>query len=115
MRPFVICFFVVFSVHGNIVAAQTGQLVWTEQEMVKQSYRPLIKSIRDCGFFGCSILWYLAPKKRIYISPNFYVENMGAVCKVELGIQKHIKFPLFIRLGSKDYADKMEGKFLQRR
>lgn len=40
---------------------------------------------------------------------------MGAVCKMELKMQKQIKFPLFIRMGSKDYVDALEGKLLPRR
>ena len=41
---------------------------------------------------------------------NLVVQNFGMVCKMELKMQKQINFPLYIRMGNKEYVDKMEGK-----
>lgn len=46
-----------------------------------------------------------------YLPLNFYATHLGAACKVELQLEKQIKLPLRIRLGSKDQVDYLEGKF----
>ncbi|MEO7312060.1 MAG: hypothetical protein ABIX01_16780 [Chitinophagaceae bacterium] len=115
MRSFPISLFVVFFVHAHMAAAQTSQLVWTQQEILKQSYRPFIKEVKPIHFAGTDTSWLPPAQKKSYFPPNFYTQNMGAVCKVELKMQKRINFPLFIRLGGKDYVDQMEGKFSPRR
>ncbi len=44
------------------------------------------------------------------IPSNYYCTQLGFVCKKELLVQKAIKFPLFFRLGSLEYCNKLEGK-----
>ena len=44
------------------------------------------------------------------VSPKFYVNNLGFFCKQELKLQAVTKLPLFFRLGSLQYCDRMEGK-----
>ena len=51
--------------------------------------------------------------KRIYLPilpQNFYSQHIGFFCKKELQVQKTTSLPLYIRLGSKDYVDYLEGK-----
>jgi hypothetical protein len=44
------------------------------------------------------------------ISPNYYTTTIGFFCKRELQLERTIKLPVKIRLGSVAYTDKMEGK-----
>ncbi len=97
--------------------AQHGQIVWTPQEIQKKFYRPVLKeTIYNCWGLNQTI-WLASTIKpaTVPLPRNFYTQNMGAVCKMELKMQKQIKFPLFIRMGSKDYVDALEGKYLPRR
>ena len=61
---------------------------------------------------------HLKPKKdslnktlRCFVlPPNFYTMKMGYLCKKELQLQKRSSLPVFIRLGSKEYVDRLERK-----
>ena len=44
------------------------------------------------------------------IPAGYYTSTLGFYCKKELQLEKALKFPLKLRLGSVDYTDKMEGK-----
>ena len=44
------------------------------------------------------------------IAQNYYTQHFGFVCKKELKLQKVIKVPLYIRLGSLQQCNYMEGK-----
>ena len=41
---------------------------------------------------------------------NFYTNCLGYFCKKEIQLQKMVSFPVYFRLGSKDYVDCMEKK-----
>ncbi len=41
---------------------------------------------------------------------NYYTTNFGFFCKKELQLEKAIKIPVRIRLGSVEAVDRMEGK-----
>ncbi|MEI6947427.1 hypothetical protein V9K67_09565 [Paraflavisolibacter sp. H34] len=41
---------------------------------------------------------------------NFYNQHKGFFCKKEDQLQKRTGLPLFIRLGNKEYVDKMEKR-----
>jgi hypothetical protein len=41
---------------------------------------------------------------------NFYNHQLGFFCKKEIQVQKLTALPLFLRLGSKEYVDGLEGK-----
>ena len=44
------------------------------------------------------------------IAPNYYTQNFGFVCKKELALHKAIKTTLFVRLGSLQQCNYLEGK-----
>ncbi len=44
------------------------------------------------------------------ISPNFYSSTMAWTCRQELWLQKKLQAPLFLRLGSLEQVNKLEGK-----
>jgi len=44
------------------------------------------------------------------IAANYYSSQLGLMCKKELQLEKAIKLPLRIRLGSVEQVDKLEGK-----
>lgn len=41
---------------------------------------------------------------------NFYTKHTGFACKAEARLQQQIKLPLFFRLGTKEYVDRLERK-----
>ncbi len=41
---------------------------------------------------------------------DFYTTHLGFFCTKELQIQKTLKLPVFFRLGSLQYCNKLEGK-----
>lgn len=51
--------------------------------------------------------------KKIYLKVlprNFYSQHMGFFCKKEVQVQQYTRLPLFFRLGSLEYVDRMERK-----
>jgi hypothetical protein len=53
-------------------------------------------------------LFLVAPKK--ILTDNYYYNSIGFFCQKELQLEKAIRLPVRIRLGSVTYTDKMEGK-----
>ena len=51
-------------------------------------------------------------RKVSVITPDYYSKNLPFFCDKELKMQKKIKIPVKIRVGSVDYVDKLEGKHL---
>jgi len=52
-------------------------------------------------------------KKKNLLQPlqqNFYNQTLGYFCTKEIQLQKITSLPIYIRLGSKEYVDYMEGK-----
>lgn len=41
---------------------------------------------------------------------NFYASNLGFFCRKELQVQKAVKLPVFFRLGTLEYCNRLEGK-----
>jgi hypothetical protein len=53
----------------------------------------------------------LPPRFSLAVLPqNFYNQHLGFFCKKEAVLQRRTSFNLFIRLGTKEYVDRMEGK-----
>ena len=44
------------------------------------------------------------------ITGNYYTQHFGLICKKELALQKAIKVPLHLRLGSLQQCNYLEGK-----
>jgi hypothetical protein len=44
------------------------------------------------------------------IPANYYTQCFGIICKKELQLQKKTNLPLFFRLGSLEYVNRLEGK-----
>jgi hypothetical protein len=44
------------------------------------------------------------------ISPNYYTQHFGIMCKKELALEKAIKIPFRFRLGSVQQCNYLEGK-----
>jgi hypothetical protein len=42
------------------------------------------------------------------VPPNLPTQNLSFFCRQELQLQKATRLPLYIRLGSKEYVDRME-------
>jgi hypothetical protein len=103
MRALTICLFLFFYVHKL-----PAQLVWSQKEIQQKNFQPTLKKIPMVFFIASDTAWQLPPKKQLFIQPNFYTQYMGAICKVELKMQKKLNFPLYFRLGNKEYVDKIE-------
>jgi hypothetical protein len=44
------------------------------------------------------------------LPPNFYTNHLSFFCKKELQVQKFTAMPVYFRLGSKEYVDRLERK-----
>lgn len=44
------------------------------------------------------------------VTAAYYVSNLGFFCRKEWQVEKSIRIPLKLRLGSLDYVDRLEGK-----
>ena len=44
------------------------------------------------------------------ITPNYYAQHLGFICKKEIALEKITKLPLRIRVGSLQQCNYMEGK-----
>jgi len=44
------------------------------------------------------------------VDGSYYATHLGFFCKEELSIQKTTRLPVFFRLGSLEYVNKLEGK-----
>ncbi len=56
----------------------------------------------------------VSPKINFMIAPNFAATNFGFICKKELQLEKQIKIPLRLRVGSLENCHWMEGKLRYR-
>ena len=48
------------------------------------------------------------------LPPSYYTNSLPFFCQKELQMEKAIKFPVKMRLGSVTYTDKLEGKITAR-
>jgi hypothetical protein len=49
--------------------------------------------------------------KNLRVLPqNFYNQNLGFFCKKEVQLQKLTSLPIYFRLGTKEYVDRLERK-----
>jgi hypothetical protein len=47
----------------------------------------------------------------VVLPQNFYIKRLGFFCKKELEVQKALSLPVYFRLGSKEYVDRLEKKY----
>lgn len=47
-----------------------------------------------------------------YYGGGYYVDHLGFFCKQEILIQKSLHIPVFFRLGTLEYTNRLEGKYL---
>jgi hypothetical protein len=73
----------------------------------KAQYKIKADTIQTTYTSSCDTLTH---NRAIFLSANYYSEHIGFFCKKELQLQKAVKFPVKIRLGSVDECDRMEGK-----
>jgi len=52
----------------------------------------------------------LPPFRLTAIDSSYYTQHLGFFCKKELEIQKVTHLPIYFRLGSLDYVNRLEGK-----
>jgi hypothetical protein len=44
------------------------------------------------------------------IDSSYYARQLGFFCKKELQVQRLVRLPIYFRLGSLEYCNKLEGK-----
>ena len=47
----------------------------------------------------------------VSIQKDFYVKNFGFFCRKELQLEKSVRFPVRLRLGSLEQCNTLEGKY----
>ena len=52
----------------------------------------------------------LPPFHFIRVDSSYYTQHLGFFCKKAIEVQKWVHLPIFFRLGSLDYVNKLEGK-----
>lgn len=73
-------------------------------ELDGQEYFPANQGISSFDLSGLS----KDVKVSLPLPKNFYARHLGLMCRGELMVQK--RFPIFFRLGSLEYVNKIEGK-----
>jgi hypothetical protein len=67
-------------------------------------------SLNKSIVFQSSVYTIQIKKPTVVIRPDFMSSKQGFVCRQEWRLEKKIKLPVRLRLGSLDYVNKMEGK-----
>ena len=101
----IICLFIILLVCGTSTCY--SQLTNTlSDSAIAQRQVILGPSINLTGISALSRI----RAKPTMLPQSFYTQTIGYFCKKEIQIEKAVKMPLRIRLGSVAYTDKMENK-----
>jgi hypothetical protein len=52
----------------------------------------------------------MTSRQLLHITPNYYTQHFGFLCKKELAIEKATKIPFRFRLGSMEQCNYLEGR-----
>ncbi len=111
-----ICLFFAPLFTGAIVNAQHKQMTLGNVKMSFLNSPTTTNYLNTSRLKNVATSWQIADTSKIRFSPNsisptFYAEHLGMMCKEELRLEKVVKFPIRIRLGSKEQVDYLEGKY----
>lgn len=90
--------------------AQSPSAVPVDKIIYAPRFEPLFRSAAP-GTHAIPALFSPVPPPRLNaVDGSYYATQMGFFCKEELSIQKTTRLPVFFRLGSLEYVNKLEGK-----
>ncbi len=90
--------------------------LFSTAQTVKNSTLPIPANKQLKGALAI-VLYKKENRNSFFVSPaintitsNYYTQHFGLICKKELALQKATKLPLYIRLGSLQQCNYLEGK-----
>ena len=89
-------------------AQQTNSIVQPAYATYQSATDSTAKKITNIGFHPRTAAIALPGVKTL--PADYYSKNLGFFCEKELQLEKAIKVPLRLRLGSVAYCDQLEGK-----
>ena len=93
----IICILIFISLKNLVVAQLNNAFLDSTKNYTKSSIAPIN--------FPISFV-----RPNFVKLPNYYLANLGLLCKAELNLQKQTFIPIKFRLGSQQVADFQEGK-----
>ena len=116
MRSIFICLFIILFVCEHAISQQFKQVIPAKIIHAKNlskfsDMRPQQDSMKpEIHVFQFNSRLVTPAQYKTPITSQYYFENLGFFCQKEWQVQKAVKLPVYFRLGSVAYTDKMEGK-----